>query len=73
MQISKRTVDAFGYISLTVLVILFIAMLLNWIPRHLQFPLFLVALVLFLVRITLRLLAARQQRLKEQSRPSDRS
>jgi hypothetical protein len=62
MIIQKRTVDAFGYISLIVLVLLFVATLMNLVPKYLQLPLFLLAVVLYLVRVTLRLISLRQQR-----------
>lgn len=66
MRISVRTMNAFGYIGLTVLVILALLTWLGVIPQHLQLPVFLLAVVLLLVRLTLRLLAERTKRLDEQ-------
>lgn len=62
MVVSQRTANAFGYISLVVLLLLLILVLLGILPDPLRLPLFFLALALFMVRITLRLLIERQKR-----------
>ncbi len=71
MRISERTVNSFGYIGLTVLVILAVLVWLQLVPDYLQLPVFCLALTLLLVRLTLRLLAQRTKRIaEEESRKS---
>ena len=66
MRISERTVNSFGYIGLTVLVILAILVWLRLVPDYLQLPVFCLALILLLVRLTLRLLAQRTKRIADE-------
>ncbi len=67
MRISVGTMNALGYIGLTVLVILALLTWLGLVPEYLQLPLFFLALTLLLVRLTLRLLAQRTKRLDEEA------
>lgn len=68
MKISHRTADAFGYISLILVVLLFISVLTGMLPAYLQLPLFFLALTLYLLRIALRLTSERQRRLEEEKK-----
>ncbi len=67
MLMTQRMVNALGYISLTLMLLLIILTLLNILPQYLQMPIFLLAVALFLLRTTLRLLMQRQRRIEEQS------
>ncbi len=63
MFMSQRTANAFGYIALVILVLLFILDYgLHLLPPYLRLPIFFLALALFMVRVTLRLLLARRGR-----------
>ncbi len=66
MRISERTVNSFGYIGLTVLVILALLVWMGWVPDYLQLPVLFLALTLLLVRLTLRLLAQRTKRIADE-------
>ena len=59
--------NSFGYIALTVLIILALLVWLHIVPDYLQLPLFFLALTLLLVRLTLRLLAQRTKRQNEEA------
>jgi Flp pilus assembly protein TadB len=63
MFLTHRIANAFGFISLGILIIVFV---LRWggiLPEYLFMPIFLVALALFLLRLTIRLIIARRDRL----------
>jgi hypothetical protein len=66
-MITNRTVAWYSYASLAVMVLLLILMWQRMVPEHWYMTLFGVALVLFLVRVTLRLILARQQRLEKEA------
>lgn len=63
MKITHSAANTYGYISIGVMIVLLVLVLFNWVPRTWYYPLFGVALALYLVRITLRLILARQARL----------
>ncbi|MGA9119624.1 MAG: hypothetical protein WB699_09670 [Bacteroidota bacterium] len=68
MRISERTMNSFGYIGLSVLVVLALLTWLDYIPGYLRLPVFFLALTLLLIRLTLRLLAERTKRMNDQTR-----
>ena len=69
MFLNQRTANAFGYIALVVLVLLFILDYgLHLLPLYLRLPIFFLALALFMVRVTIRLLLARRGRAAESER-----
>jgi hypothetical protein len=61
-MLNKKTVDLYGIISITVMLVLLLLLWLQIVPRTLSLPVLLVALALFLMRITMRLILARQER-----------
>jgi hypothetical protein len=65
MVLSNKTVVWYSYASLAVMVIMLILMWQRMVPEQWYMTLFGVALVLFLVRVTLRLILARQARLQK--------
>jgi hypothetical protein len=65
MMLSNKTVVWYSYASLAVMVIMLILMWQRMVPEQWYMTLFGVALVLFLVRVTLRLILARQARLQK--------
>jgi hypothetical protein len=64
-MLSNRTVAWYSYASLAAMVIMLILMWQRMVPEQWYMTLFGVALVLFLVRVTLRLILARQARLEK--------
>jgi len=64
MKITPNLANTYGYISIAAMVVLLVAVLFEWVPRFWYYPLFAVALTLYMIRITLRLVLARQARLE---------
>jgi hypothetical protein len=60
----------YSYASLAVMAVLLILMWQRMVPEQWYMTLFGVALVLFLIRVTLRLILARQARLEKEKRES---
>jgi hypothetical protein len=71
MKITHKAANTYGYISIAVMLVLLVLVLLQAVPKAWHMPLFGVALALYLVRITLRLILARQARLDRQGRSSE--
>ncbi len=68
MKITPSLANTYGYISIGGMVLLLIAVLLELVPRSWYYPLFAVALTLYMIRITMRLVLARQARLEKKAR-----
>lgn len=66
MKITHKAANTYGYIAIGVMVALLAMVLLKAVPQSWHMPLFGVALALYLVRITLRLILARQARKEHQ-------
>jgi hypothetical protein len=64
-MLSNKTVAWYSYASLAAMVIMLILMWQRMVPEQWYMTLFGVAMVLFLVRVTLRLILARQARLEK--------
>ena len=64
-MLTNKTVAWYSYASLAAMVIMLILMWQRMVPEQWYMTLFGVALVLFLVRVTLRLILARQARLEK--------
>jgi hypothetical protein len=71
MKITHKAANTYGYISIAVMLVLLVLVLLQAVPKAWHMPLFGVALALYLVRITLRLILARQPRLDRQGQSSE--
>ncbi|RPH33985.1 hypothetical protein EHM92_08025 [bacterium] len=63
-MITPRWVNLYGYVFLAIVAAMLVLVWFQLVPQSLYIPLFLVALVLYLIRITLRLLLERQRRLQ---------
>lgn len=70
-MITPRWVSIYGYVFLVVVVAMLVLVWFKLVPESMFVPLFLVALVLYLIRITLRLLLDRQRRLQEREKAAD--
>lgn len=68
MKITHKVANTYGYVAIALMVALLVLVLLRAVPQSWHMPLFGVALALYLVRITLRLLLARQARLEQQGK-----
>ena len=67
-MLTPRSVNLYGYVFLGIVVVMLALVLLEVVPQSMRIPLFLVALVLYLIRITLRLLLERQRRVQERNK-----
>jgi hypothetical protein len=67
-MIPTRWVNIYGYIFLAIVVAMLALVLYGVVPESMKIPLFLVAVVLYLIRIALRLLLERQRRLQEREK-----
>jgi FlaA1/EpsC-like NDP-sugar epimerase len=61
-MLSPKVVSLYGYISIIIMAVLLGLIFFEKVPRSFYFIFFIVALVLFLGRIALRMLLARQER-----------
>ncbi len=68
MKITHKVANTYGYVAIALMVALLVLVLLRAVPQSWHMPLFGVALALYLVRITLRLILARQARLEQQGK-----
>jgi len=67
-MLNPRWVNLYGYVFLVIVLVMIALVLLNVVPESMRIPLFLVALVLYLIRVTMRLMLDRQRRLQEQKK-----
>jgi uncharacterized protein (DUF58 family) len=68
MKITPNIANTYGYISIAIMVLLLIAVLFELVPRSWYYPLFAVALTLYMIRLTMRLVLARQARLERETK-----
>jgi hypothetical protein len=64
MKITSKATNIYGYAAIAVMAVLLLLVALKLVPYSWQMPLFGIALALYLVRITLRLVLARQARME---------
>lgn len=73
-MITQRSVTVYGYVALAVMALMLVLVWQRLVPAAWYWNMFLIAMVLFLIRITLRLVLLRQQRIDRQKRDhADRS
>jgi hypothetical protein len=68
MKITHSIANTYGYISIAFMVVLLIAVYFELVPRFWYYPLFAVALTLYMIRLTMRLVLAREARLDRESK-----
>ncbi len=68
-MISAKTVSIAGVISILIMAVLLALIVFEQVPRSLYVPFFIIAAVLFVIRIVLRILLARQQRKERAATP----
>jgi hypothetical protein len=71
-MITPKGVNIYGYLFLFITVILLILVWYNIVPQSMHIPIFLVVVVLYLIRITLRLILARQERVRKLHGPMEK-
>lgn len=71
-MLNARIVEIYGYVAIVIMAIMLGLIWFEKVPQSYYVTMFLVAAALFLIRITLRLILARQQKaLKEEQGPKD--
>jgi hypothetical protein len=68
MKITLKAANIYGYVAIVAMTVLLVLAYFEIVPRAWQWPLFGVAVALYLVRITLRLVLARQDRMEQQAK-----
>ena len=71
-MLTQRNVLVAGFVILAAMTLLLLLVLFKLVPESWFVLIFLIAVVLFLIRITLRMVLARQRRLEESQRESER-
>jgi energy-coupling factor transporter transmembrane protein EcfT len=66
-MLTQRTVNVVGLAIIALMAVLLVMVWFQFVPRSWYWTIFAVALVLFLIRITLRLVLARQERLDREA------
>jgi len=64
-MINQKFVEIYGYVAILVMAVMLALIWFEKIPRSLYLTCFIIAATLFLIRVTLRLLVARQKRMAE--------
>lgn len=66
-MLNQKSVNSFGFIAVGLMAVMLVLIWAQLVPRSMYVPLFLIAAALFLARITLRLVLARQERLAKKT------
>jgi hypothetical protein len=66
-MLNQKSVNTFGFVAVGLMAIMLVLIWAQLVPRSMYIPLFLIAAALFLARITLRLVLARQERIAKKS------
>jgi hypothetical protein len=62
MKLTPKAVNTYGYVSIALMLLMVVVILMQWVPRSWFYPLFAVAVTLYMIRITMRMILARQER-----------
>jgi hypothetical protein len=60
--LTLKTVNIYGFFSIALMIVMLLLIWTKWVPGSWFFPMFVAAFVLFLGRVALRLIVARQSR-----------
>jgi hypothetical protein len=66
-MLNQKSVNTFGFIAVGLMAVMLVLIWAQLVPRSMYMPLFLIAAALFLARITLRLVLARQERIAKKT------
>jgi hypothetical protein len=61
-MLKARTVNIYGFIAIGIMLLMLVLIWAQLVPRSMYISMFLVAVALFLIRVTMRLVLARQAR-----------
>ena len=61
-MLTQKSVNTFGFVAVGLMALMLLLIWARLVPHTMYLPLFLIAAALFLARVTLRLVLARQQR-----------
>ena len=61
-MLTQKSVNTFGFVAVGLMALMLVLIWAKLVPHTMYLPLFLIAAALFLARVTLRLVLARQQR-----------
>ena len=61
-MLTQKSVDRYGVVAIALMGVMLVLLWAGAVPRSMTLPLFLIAAALFLIRVTLRLILARQTR-----------
>jgi hypothetical protein len=67
MKLTPKAVNTYGYVSIALMLLMVGVILMQWVPRSWFYPLFAVAVTLYMIRITMRLVLARQERVAREA------
>ncbi len=70
MKLTPKAVNTYGYVSIALMLLMVVVILMQWVPRSWFYPLFAVAVTLYMIRITMRLVLARQERVARKAQKS---
>ena len=70
MKLTPKAVNTYGYVSIALMLFMVVVILMQWVPRSWFYPLFAVAVTLYMIRITMRLVLARQERVLREAQKS---
>ncbi len=73
MKITPKTANTYGYISIAVMLILALLILFEQVPRSWYYPLFAVAVTLYMIRISMRLILARDERIRKKEQEKEKA
>ena len=73
MKLTPKAVNTYGYVSIALMLLMVVVILMQWVPRSWFYPLFAVAVTLYMIRITMRLVLARQERVAREERKGQAS
>ena len=71
-MLTQRTVNIVGLAIIVVMAVLLVLVWQQLVPQNWYWFIFAIALLLFLIRVTLRLVLARQERLAREERQAER-
>ena len=70
MKLTPKAVNTYGYVSIALMLLMVVVILMQWVPRSWFYPLFAVAVTLYMIRITMRMILARQERVAREEQKS---
>jgi Flp pilus assembly protein TadB len=70
-MLSQKSVNTFGFVAVGLMALMLVLIWARLVPHTMYLPLFLIAAALFLARVTLRLVLARQERVMKKEKENE--